>query len=163
MNGLVLKIRIQSQLLMVTWKTKNKIQMVKQKTRKGFFLSVMDCGIWDNPKNIGIDFNCLIKLLVTLKTLNIIYTKNFNDRTFIIYHRHLLKHPVVALFLAMKWRRMGTAYNRNLFFYTCFVAFLTGYIFSLYAGKMIRANNVFNSSVCVGTYKSEMPRSCAHF
>ena len=63
-------------------------------------------------------------------------------------HKHLLKHPVVALFLAMKWRRMGTAYNRNLYFYTAFVAFLTGYIFSLYGGDTIRVGNVFNETVC---------------
>ena len=63
-------------------------------------------------------------------------------------NRHLLKHPVVALFLAMKWRRMGTAYNRNLYFYTAFVAFLTGYIFSLYGGDAIRVGNVFNETVC---------------
>ena len=70
-------------------------------------------------------------------------------------YRHLLKHPVVALFLAMKWRRMGAAYNRNLFFYTAFVAFLTGYIFSLYAGNMLRATNVFNETICVVDSKSK--------
>ena len=32
-------------------------------------------------------------------------------------HQHLLKHPVIAAFLFMKWQRMGPAYNKNLFFY----------------------------------------------
>ena len=27
-------------------------------------------------------------------------------------HQHLLKHPVIALFLWLKWKRMGAAYNR---------------------------------------------------
>ena len=43
---------------------------------------------------------------------------------------------------------MGTAYNRNLYFYTAFVAFLTGYIFTLYGGDTIRVGNVFNETVC---------------
>ena len=32
-------------------------------------------------------------------------------------HQYLLKHPVIAAFLYMKWQRMGQAYNKNLFFY----------------------------------------------
>ena len=32
-------------------------------------------------------------------------------------HQHLLKHPVIAAFLFMKWQRMGPAYNKNLIFY----------------------------------------------
>ncbi len=32
-------------------------------------------------------------------------------------HQHLLKHPVIAAFLFMKWQRMGPAYNKNLLFY----------------------------------------------
>jgi hypothetical protein len=32
-------------------------------------------------------------------------------------HQYLLKHPVIAAFLFMKWQRMGPAYNKNLFFY----------------------------------------------
>ena len=74
---------------------------------------------------------------------------------YLFIFRHLLKHPVVALFLAMKWRRMGTAYNRNLFFYTAFVAFLTGYIFALYGGNMIRVKNVFDATVCVVSVNGE--------
>jgi hypothetical protein len=31
--------------------------------------------------------------------------------------QHLLKHPVIAAFLFMKWQRMGPAYNKNLLFY----------------------------------------------
>ena len=56
-------------------------------------------------------------------------------------HQHLLKHPVIALFLWLKWKRMSTAYNRNLAVYTAFVAVVTGYIFTLYAGKSIRAES----------------------
>ena len=49
-------------------------------------------------------------------------------------HRHLLKHPVITSFLALKWSRISTHYNVNIFCFTMFVAFLTAYIFSNYAG-----------------------------
>ena len=50
-------------------------------------------------------------------------------------HRHLLKHPVITSFLFLKWKRINSAYNKNLIFYTLFVALLTAYIFALYGGK----------------------------
>jgi len=47
-------------------------------------------------------------------------------------HRHLLKHPVLASFLWLKWKRIGAAYNRNLLAYFLFVAVLTAHIFHVY-------------------------------
>ena len=64
-------------------------------------------------------------------------------------HQHLLKHPVIALFLWLKWKRMGAAYNRNLVMYTAFVAVLTAYIFVLYAGKTVRSGS-FLTETCGG-------------
>ena len=47
-------------------------------------------------------------------------------------HRHLLKHPVIASFLHLKWTRMRRAFNRNMRFYFVFVYILTWYIFAMY-------------------------------
>ena len=66
-------------------------------------------------------------------------------------HQHLLKHPVIALFLWLKWKRMGAAYNRNLVMYTAFVAVLTAYIFVLYAGKAVRAGSFLTETCVNGT------------
>ena len=66
-------------------------------------------------------------------------------------HQHLLKHPVIALFLWLKWKRMGAAYNRNLVMYTAFVAVLTAYIFVLYAGKTIRQGSFLTETCVNGT------------
>ncbi len=49
--------------------------------------------------------------------------------------RHLLVHPVVTTFLWMKWRRISSAYNKNLAFYFAFVAALTSFIFASYGGR----------------------------
>merc|ERR1719471_1827019 len=72
-------------------------------------------------------------------------------------HQHLLKHPVIALFLWLKWKRMGAAYNRNLAVYAAFVAVLTAYIFVLYAGRSIRAGAFLDESCGnqQGTVKNE--------
>ena len=62
-------------------------------------------------------------------------------------HRHLLKHPVIATYLWMKWKKIGFAYNRNLVVYFAFVAFITSYIFVVYPGKAIRSDAI-NEEQC---------------
>ena len=49
-------------------------------------------------------------------------------------HRHLLKHPVITSFLALKWSRISVHYNSNMVFFALLVLMLTGYIFTNYAG-----------------------------
>ena len=49
-------------------------------------------------------------------------------------HRHLLKHPVITSFLALKWSRISVHYNTNMIFSSVLVALLTYYIFINYAG-----------------------------
>lgn len=61
-------------------------------------------------------------------------------------HRYLLKHPVIAAFLWMKWKRIGAAYNRNLAFYFTFVTLITAYIFVLYPGKSLRSDSVLEEN-----------------
>ena len=51
-------------------------------------------------------------------------------------HCHLLKHPVITSFLALKWSRISFHYNTNMIFSTLLVAMLTIYIFTNYAGKV---------------------------
>ena len=51
-------------------------------------------------------------------------------------HCHLLKHPVITSFLALKWSRISFHYNTNMIFSTLLVVMLTLYIFTNYAGKM---------------------------
>jgi len=49
-------------------------------------------------------------------------------------HRHLLKHPVITSFLALKWSRISSHFNSNMLFFTILVGTLTAYIFTNYAG-----------------------------
>ena len=53
-------------------------------------------------------------------------------------HRHLLKHPVITSFLALKWSRISFHYNTNLIFSALLVLMLTSYIFMNYAGKFCK-------------------------
>ena len=52
-------------------------------------------------------------------------------------HRHLLKHPVITSFLALKWSRISGHYNANLVFSVVVVLLLTLYIFTNYAGHSL--------------------------
>ncbi len=52
-------------------------------------------------------------------------------------HRHLLKHPVITSFLWLKWKRISSAYNKNVVFYFAFVVCLTAYIFALFGAPKI--------------------------
>ena len=52
-------------------------------------------------------------------------------------HRHLLKHPVITSFLALKWSRISVHYNANLVFSVVLVLLLTLYIFTNYAGHSL--------------------------
>ena len=52
-------------------------------------------------------------------------------------HRHLLKHPVITSFLAMKWSRISVHYNSNMIFFALLVTMLTLYIFTNYAGESL--------------------------
>ena len=51
-------------------------------------------------------------------------------------HCHLLKHPVITSFLALKWSRISFHYNTNMLFSALLVIMLTIYIFTNYAGKI---------------------------
>ena len=51
-------------------------------------------------------------------------------------HCHLLKHPVITSFLALKWSRISFHYNTNMLFSALLVIMLTIYIFTNYAGKV---------------------------
>ena len=53
-----------------------------------------------------------------------------------VKHQHLLKHPVIILFLMIKWKHLNFAYTLNLFFYLTFVACITAYIYFVYDGDM---------------------------
>ena len=57
-------------------------------------------------------------------------------------HRHLLKHPVIAAFLCMKWKKIGFSYNANLAWFLAFVALITTYIFMLYPGSSLTTNAI---------------------
>ena len=57
-------------------------------------------------------------------------------------HRHLLKHPVIALFVMQKWSKIKELYRRNHRFFFIFVTLLTWYTFSNY-GK--NKSNIFES------------------
>ena len=50
-------------------------------------------------------------------------------------HTHLLKHPVIALFLLYKWHKIKELYRRNHRFFFIFVTLLTWYIFEEYQKK----------------------------
>ena len=52
-------------------------------------------------------------------------------------HRHLLKHPVITSFLAMKWSRISVHYNTNMTFFALLVIMMTLYIFTNYAGESL--------------------------
>ena len=51
-------------------------------------------------------------------------------------HQYLLKHPVLVLFLMIKWKHLNFAYTANLLFYLTFVAFITAYIYFVYEHGM---------------------------
>ena len=57
-------------------------------------------------------------------------------------HRHLLKHPVIALFLLHKWCKIKELYRRNHRFFFTFVTLLTWYIFAEYQQNKA---NIFES------------------
>jgi ankyrin repeat protein len=53
-------------------------------------------------------------------------------------HRSLLKHPVIASFLWLKWQRIRTFYYMNLLLYVAFVILLTTFIFLRFGGRSIQ-------------------------
>ena len=53
-------------------------------------------------------------------------------------HRALLKHPLIASFLWMKWQRIRSFYYLGLLFSLAFVALLTGFIMLEYGGCSIK-------------------------
>ena len=61
-------------------------------------------------------------------------------------HRHLLKHPVITSFLALKWSRISLHYNANIACFALFVAILTAYIFTNYAGFSLNVSAPICSS-----------------
>jgi len=64
---------------------------------------------------------------------------------------YLLKHPVIATFLWMKWKKIRCTYYRNLILYLAFVAFITSYIFVLYSGKAVRSDSVIGKECSTET------------
>ena len=57
-------------------------------------------------------------------------------------HRHLLKHPVIATFLWLKWKKIGFTYNANIAWFLAFVTLITAYILKLYSGTAISAGSI---------------------
>ena len=55
-------------------------------------------------------------------------------------HRTLLKHPVIASFLWLKWQRIRTFWFSNLILYVAFVAFLTTFVFMRFGGTQLQIN-----------------------
>ena len=55
-------------------------------------------------------------------------------------HRALLKHPVIASFLWLKWQRIRTFWFSNLILYVAFVVFLTTFIFLRFGGSQLQVN-----------------------
>eukprot|EP00096_Caligus_rogercresseyi_P004529 TRINITY_DN18838_c0_g1_i1.p1 TRINITY_DN18838_c0_g1~~TRINITY_DN18838_c0_g1_i1.p1 ORF type:complete len:1006 (+),score=258.20 TRINITY_DN18838_c0_g1_i1:102-3119(+) len=55
-------------------------------------------------------------------------------------HRMLLKHPVIASFLWLKWQRIRSYFYINLFLYLTFVVLLTAFIFLQYGGSIVPRN-----------------------
>ena len=52
-------------------------------------------------------------------------------------YRHLLKHPVITSFLALKWKKISLLYNLNIGCFALLVAVLSTYIFTNYAGNSL--------------------------
>ncbi len=59
--------------------------------------------------------------------------------TYLLY-RSLLKHPVIASFLWLKWQRIRTLFYVNMFLYCVFVILLTAFIFIKFGGRKVRIN-----------------------
>ena len=58
-------------------------------------------------------------------------------------HQHLLKHPVIASFLDLKWNHVRSYFNKNLGFYLIFSLVLTWYIFDEFGSTKGRAKDFF--------------------
>ena len=61
-------------------------------------------------------------------------------------HRALLKHPVIASFLWLKWQRIRTFWFSNLILYVAFVVFLTTFIFLRFGGSQLQVNDGNNGN-----------------
>ncbi len=57
-------------------------------------------------------------------------------------HRSLLKHPVIASFLWLKWQRIRTLFYVNMFLYLAFVVLLTAFIFVRFGGYSVQPTDV---------------------
>jgi transient receptor potential cation channel subfamily A protein 1 len=55
-------------------------------------------------------------------------------------HKALLKHPVIASFLWLKWQRIRTLFYFNLLLYVTFVLLLTAFIFLRFGGYSVQVN-----------------------
>ena len=53
------------------------------------------------------------------------------------HHQHLLQHPIVSSFLALKWSRISKLYNLNILFTVIFVLLLSTYVFNVRALKVL--------------------------
>ena len=52
-------------------------------------------------------------------------------------HRHLLAHPVIVLFMLIKWTHIKLIYNLHLVFYLTFASCITGYIVAKFGENII--------------------------
>ena len=43
-------------------------------------------------------------------------------------HRHLLTHPIICLFLWLKWKKLGWVFSINMWFCLLYMIFFTSYI-----------------------------------
>ena len=52
-------------------------------------------------------------------------------------HHHLLQHPVVSSFLALKWSRISRLYNLNILFTFVLVLLLSAFVFNIRAAEIL--------------------------
>ena len=67
---------------------------------------------------------------------------------FILFSRRILKHPLVKLFIALKWRQFNKLYLIDLLFSFLMTSCLTAYILLLFSGITTRARGVFGDELC---------------
>ena len=67
---------------------------------------------------------------------------------YFISFRHLLKHPVVKSFIALKWKRLQWIYSLNIIFFMALMISITAYILLLYSRNSISTSGVFSNDFC---------------
>ena len=73
---------------------------------------------------------------------------------FVLLFRHILKHPLVKLFIALKWKRFNKLYLLNLLFSVIMVSGLSAYILLLFSVKFIDSGGMAGKEVCPESFIS---------